>query len=183
MVSLKVAKAVARARTNIKEKKRKAAKETAFISKVKNAIGNGATGATGANGATGLQGIQGLQGKTGKEGKAGKDGVTTVITKELRAADTPELLEEVVKLREEYRKLKNNLTGNIHGFAAQRDPIANVIEVTGTETVLETQLTEHQINIVMVMAAGSVVTLPQNNPTRIVWVQQGYEGSGTYTIN
>jgi len=61
--------------------------------------------------------------------------------------------------------------------------ITNVIEVSGTVTVTEDELNKNKINVIMVMTAGSIITLPQNDPSRVVWVQQGYEGSGTYTIN
>jgi len=59
----------------------------------------------------------------------------------------------------------------------------NVIEVSTDVTIEEVQLSRDQTNIILIMVAGVTVTLPRDDPERMVIVQQGFDGVGTYTIN
>ncbi len=130
-------------------------------------------------------------GTNGRDGKDGKDGVTTTVVQEV-LANKEALLEkeEFEAFKKQVMDMENQLNTRLsktHNYFPGGSPlisdIANVVEVSGVATVEESQLLRDKINIVMVMEAGSVITLPKETPTRIVWVQQGFEGSGTYTIN
>ena len=61
--------------------------------------------------------------------------------------------------------------------------LGNVIVVTEDTVVFEYQLSRDQVNVILIMTAGITVTLPVDDPSRIVVVHQGFEGSGTYTVN
>ncbi len=61
--------------------------------------------------------------------------------------------------------------------------INNVIAVYTDTVITEEQLRRNKINTIMVMVAGITVTLPVEDPNRTVVVHQGFEGSGTYTVN
>ena len=60
--------------------------------------------------------------------------------------------------------------------------LVNIIEVSTTSTILDSQLIQDRINVVLVMTAGITVTLPLSDASKIVMVQQGYEGSGEFTV-
>ena len=60
--------------------------------------------------------------------------------------------------------------------------LVNIIEVTETSTILDSQLLLDRINTVLVMTAGITVTLPVSDASKIVMIQQGYEGSGEFTV-
>ena len=63
-----------------------------------------------------------------------------------------------------------------------RDSLANIIEVSTTSTLADSQLLADKYNVVLVMTAGITVTLPSSASTKVVLVQQGYEGTGEFTV-
>lgn len=63
-----------------------------------------------------------------------------------------------------------------------RDSLANIIEVSTTSTLADSQLLADKYNVVLVMTAGITVTLPSSASTKVVLVQQGYEGVGEFTV-
>lgn len=140
----------------------------------------GLTGPTGLAGAKGLDGNRGVSGLDGKEGKPGIDGITTIITKEI-LLDQSEIIDNFEELKEELEKLRRNFFGGVHGFAPQ-GPIVNVIEVSEDTTILGTDLLTTKINVILVQVAGITVTLPTPTADKIVWVQQGFSGTGEFTI-
>jgi len=63
-----------------------------------------------------------------------------------------------------------------------RDSLANIIEVSTTSTLADSQLLADKYNVVLVMTAGITVTLPSSASTKVVLVQQGFEGTGEFTV-
>ena len=80
------------------------------------------------------------------------------------------------------RKIQDAITANAGGGGALPASIVNIIEVAEDTTILDSQLLETQINIILVTVAEITVTLPASSVSKVVWVQQGYEGSGEFTV-
>jgi hypothetical protein len=49
-------------------------------------------------------------------------------------------------------------------------------------TITDSQLLKDKMNIILVTAPEITVTLPVSDVSKIVWVQQGYEGSGEFKV-
>jgi len=77
-------------------------------------------------------------------------------------------------------KIQRAIQGSAGGGGIQQ--LVKVTEVSETVTIRSNQLSNKEINIILVMSAGITVTLPSSDSTKIVWVQQGYEGTETFTV-
>lgn len=60
--------------------------------------------------------------------------------------------------------------------------IANPIYVAVDTTITDDQLLLNKVNVVIVTQPGITVTLPASTDTKVVWVQQGFVGSGEFTV-
>lgn len=67
------------------------------------------------------------------------------------------------------------LTGN-------EGSLINLIEVSGITVISNEQLKQGKINIILVGASGSQITLPTPDGTKLVWVQQNFGGGGTFDV-
>ena len=63
-----------------------------------------------------------------------------------------------------------------------RVPLANIIEVSTTSTITDAELFTDKYNVILVTEPEITVTLPPSAATKIVLVQQGFVGSGEFTI-
>ena len=80
-------------------------------------------------------------------------------------------------------RIQDAITANQSGGGGLREmTLVNVIEADSDVTILDSQLQIDKINIILVLTADITVTLPNSSASKIVWVQQGYEGSGTFTV-
>lgn len=144
--------------------------------------------------ATAIAGIptptNGSRGAQGASGRDGKDGVTTTVVKEV-LANKEKLLskEEFEEFKAMMQKMESDIRqslGKTHNYfpggGAPLGALANVIEVSVDTTITDRQLLKEKINIILVLQPGITVTLPASDATKIVWVQQGYEGSGEFTV-
>jgi len=138
-----------------------------------------------------IKGRDGAQGASGRDGKDGKDGITTTVTREV-LANKEKLLEKeefeefkamMLKMEQDIRsslaQTHNYFPGGGGGLAGE---LANVIEVSTSATISNSQLIKSRINVVLVTAPGITVTLPEPDATIIVWVQQGYTEDGEFTV-
>lgn len=130
----------------------------------------------------------GRDGSRGASGRDGKDGVTTTVTREVLA--NKELLlekEEFEKFKKQMMRMENDVreslakTSGYFGGGGISE-LVNVIEVSTTSSVRANQLRKDRFNVVLVMTAGITITLPEPDPTKLIWVQQGYDGVGSFTV-
>lgn len=139
----------------------------------------------------GKDGATGARGRDGRDGKDGKDGITTTVVKEV-LANKERLLDkdEFDKFKKHMLNMENdirNSLGRTHGYfpgggGESMTQIANVIEVSTDTTITTDLLLANRINVILVTVADITVTLPAPDATRIVWVQQGYTGTGTFQV-
>lgn len=78
-------------------------------------------------------------------------------------------------------RVQDAITASQSGGHGLRE-LVHVIEVDADVTITSNQLQEDKFNVVLVNTAGITVTLPVPTPTKIVWVQQGYQGTGLFTV-
>ena len=64
----------------------------------------------------------------------------------------------------------------------ERIPLANIIEIGTTTTILDTELFTDKYNIILVTEPLITITLPPSTSSKVVLVQQGFEGEGEFTI-
>ena len=79
------------------------------------------------------------------------------------------------------KRIQDAITASQSGGGGIRE-LTNVIEVAADTVITAQQLLANAINIILVTTAGITVTLPEPDATKIVWVQQGYTGTGTFTV-
>ena len=60
--------------------------------------------------------------------------------------------------------------------------LVNLIEVSGIAVIAAAELFSNKINIILVGAAGSQISLPIPDATKLVWVQQNFGGGGTFDV-
>lgn len=136
---------------------------------------------------TPTNGVDGANGLKGSDGAQGADGITTIVTKEVLA--NKELLLEKGEF-EEFKAMMLKMEQDIRNSLAQTHnywgggmaELVNVIEVSEDTTVQARKLLKNKFNVILVLTAGITVTLPEATPTKIVWVQQGYQGNGEFTV-
>jgi len=132
--------------------------------------------------------IKGDTGRKGEKGLDGKDGVTTTVTKEVLASKEKLLTkEEFKKFKKMMMDMENDLRMSIArsfnvGGGGGASELVHVIEVSESTTITKRQLKTTHFNVILVTTAGITITLPEPSPTKIVWVQQGYTGTGEFTV-
>ena len=124
----------------------------------------------------------------GRDGRDGADGVTTKVTREVLAnkealLDKEEFEEFKATMLKMEQDIRDSLaqTHNYFGGGGMAE-LVKVIEVSVDTTITSRQLVKNKFNVVLVLTAGITVTLPAPTPTKIVWVQQGYQGTGEFTV-
>ena len=106
------------------------------------------------------------------------------ITNEVTIDISDEKLEGMVtqeEFKKALRKIQDAITASQSGGGGIKE-LTNVIEVSVDTTISSSQLIANAINVVLVTVAGITLTLPEPDATKIVWVQQGYTGTGTFTV-
>ena len=86
------------------------------------------------------------------------------------------------EFKESLRRIQDAISASQSGGGGGIRELTNVIEVAVDTTITSTQLSAKAINVILVTTAGISITLPEPDATKIVWVQQGYVGSGTFTV-
>ena len=135
-------------------------------------------------------GARGERGSSGARGAQGEPGITTTVTREVLANKEALLDKEEF---EEFKKLMLNMEQDIRSSLSQTHgyfpgggtgitDLSNVIEVDTDTTIEESQIRRDRINVVLVTVPDITLTLPAPDVTKILWVQQGYTGTGTFQV-
>jgi len=86
------------------------------------------------------------------------------------------------ELDEALLRIQRAIQESSGGGGGVMSDLANVIEVSTDTTITAQQLLANRINVILVTVAGITLTLPEADITKILFVQQGYTGTGTFTV-